>query len=124
MALPEKPEGERLKRWAASKRSKGAREGQQLKPLGCKQPGQIIEQFSGRWQLAQAHLGGDLPTGDGAHIDRIGGIADGGVGGRRETIRLSQLPQESMGVEQQRRHHGQGQRRGCSKAASSSCCSR
>ena len=61
-----------------------------------------------------------INAGSGAHIDRIGGIADGGVGGRRETIRLSQPPQEGMGVEQQLRHHGQGQGRGCSKAASSS----
>ena len=121
MALPEKPAGERLKLWiyghqgepgqlslggqqtikgvavghwvAASMQALLQGDRQQLKPLGCKQPGQIIEQFPGRWQLAQVHLGGDLPAGSGAHNDRSGEIADGGVGGRRETIRLSQPPQ-------------------------------
>ena len=109
MPLPEKPAGERLKRWiqahqgepgqlslggqqaikrvavghgvAASMQALLQGDRQQLKLLGCKQTRQIIEQFLGRWQLAQAHLGGDLPTGGGAHNDRIGGIADGGVCG-------------------------------------------
>ena len=77
MALPEKPAGERLKLWihghqgelgqlslggqqtikgvavrhgvAASMQALLQGDRQQLKPLGCKQPGQIIEQFPGRW---------------------------------------------------------------------------
>lgn len=35
---------------------------QQLKPLGCQQFGKILRQFTGRRQLAQTHLGCDLPA--------------------------------------------------------------
>ena len=56
----------------ATRRSKGARDGQQLKALRDEQLGQVVEQFVDARSFAQAHLGGDLPTGSGAHIDRMG----------------------------------------------------
>ena len=56
----------------ATRRSKGARDGQQLKALSDDQLGQVVEQFVDARQFAQAHLGGDLPTGSAAHIDGMG----------------------------------------------------
>ena len=55
--------------------------GSRIKALSDEQLGQVVEQFADARPFAQAHLGGDLPTGNGAPIDRTGGIADGGVGG-------------------------------------------
>ena len=57
---------------AATRRSKGARDGQQLKALRDEQLGQVVEQFADARPFGQAHLGGDLPTGSGAHIGGMG----------------------------------------------------
>ncbi len=63
---------------------------QQLKVLSDEQLGQVVEQIADARQFADAHLGGDLPAGSGAHIHRIGGVIDAGMGGWREAVRPGQ----------------------------------
>ena len=148
MALPEKPARERLKRWihghqgehgqlslGCKQTIKGVAVGhgvaacmetvlqgdrQQLKPLVCKQPGQIIEQFPARRELAKTHLGGDLPARRSTHVHPVGRFSNGRLSLWREAIGLSQPPERGMGIEQQLQGSRCRHRRGCSKPASSS----
>jgi hypothetical protein len=59
-----------------------------------------VEQFAGRRQLAQAHLGGDLPARRPTHMHPVARISNGPMGSWRETIGLGQPPQQGMGIEQ------------------------
>jgi hypothetical protein len=46
------------------------RHGQRLETLLVQEGRQILQQTFGTRQFAQAHFGGELPAGDGAHEDR------------------------------------------------------
>ena len=93
---------------------------QLLKALSGEQLGQIIEQFAGRRQLAEAHLGGDLPASRRTHMHAMARISNRLMGSWREAIGLGQPPEQGMGVEQQLRGMARAHSNGCSIAASSS----
>ena len=60
---------------------------QQLETLGCQELGQGVDQFACSRQLAQAHLGGDLPAGGRTHEHPGALIGNGGMGYGRKALR-------------------------------------
>jgi hypothetical protein len=73
---------------------------QRFKALSGEQLGQIVEQLAGPRQLAQAHLGGDLPARRRTHMHPVARVSNGPMGSLRKAIGLGQPPQQGMGVEQ------------------------
>lgn len=72
---------------------------QRFKVLGGNQLGQIIEQFAYRRQLAQVHLGGDLPARCRTHVHPVVTRVSHGLMDRwQEPIGLGQPPQQGMGI--------------------------
>jgi hypothetical protein len=128
MALPEQAAGEGLERWIETHQGQPAQLGlssqepikgvamghgvsasmeamqqgdrQRFKALSSEQVGEVVEQFAGHRQLAQSHLGGDLPARCRTHMHPVGRISNCPMGSWREVLGLCQPPQQGMGVEQ------------------------